>query len=276
MITSIEEVCNDLPHFGTITSEGKTIEIWAKPINHRNFQEYHKAGIYCIENWRSNKIYIGMSSDISNRIKIHKRELNPNTIAVHHNPGMYEDSLLYGIDNFSFGVIETFDDNVKRDFLLQREEEWIRYYENQSSSCIYNKNRCTKYGGVNYTSECDRFNTEEKLINTVLMNDENRPLMRYNSKETKSIIKSVRVTESVNKLIEDSPYSLSELIERGLSSNSNVPPSQKEKFPIEYLISDVLQMKVIAFDMRNDKLFGYVDYLERRLMQYKKGEIEFI
>ena len=276
MIKSVEEVCNDLPHFGTINPEGEAIDIWAKPISYRNYQEYHKAGIYCIENFLLNKIYIGMSKDISNRIKTHRRELNPNNSMIHHNQEMYDDSIKYGFHNFSFGVIETFDDNTEREFLLQREEEWIRYYENLSPSCIYNKNRCSKYVEGNYNSEFDTFSPEEKIINNVLMNDENRPLMKLNLKQTKSIIKSVRVTESMDKLIEDSPYTLSEIIERGLSSDNNITPSSKDKFSIDYLISDVLAMKLEAHNIRSDKLFGYADYLEKRLMQFKKGEIEFI
>ena len=47
-----------------------------------------------------------------------------------------------------------------------------------------------------------------------------------------------------------------------------------EPFPIDYLISDVLQMKVEAHNIMNDKLFYYADYLEKRLLQLKKGEIE--
>ena len=47
-----------------------------------------------------------------------------------------------------------------------------------------------------------------------------------------------------------------------------------EPFPVDYLISDVLQMKVEAHNIMNDKLFYYADYLEKRLLQIKKGEIE--
>ena len=49
---------------------------------------------------------------------------------------------------------------------------------------------------------------------------------------------------------------------------------KNEIFPIDYLISDVLQMKVEAHNIMNDKLFYYADYLEKRLIQIKKGEIE--
>lgn len=145
MIESVEQVCSNLPHFGTINQDGKDIEIWAKVISHHNYQQFNTAGIYCIENYITNKIYIGMSKDVAGRIKTHKRELNPRSAIVHHNKEMYHDSVQYGLHNFSFGVLETFDEDVSREFLLQREEEWIRYYENQSENCLYNKLRCYKF-----------------------------------------------------------------------------------------------------------------------------------
>lgn len=153
MLESVEQVCNNLPHFGTITQDGKDIEIWAKAISYRNYQQYNTAGIYCIENYITNKIYIGMSKDIASRIKTHRRELNPMTAIVHHNKEMYHDSVQYGLHNFSFGVLETFNGDVSREFLLQREEEWIRYYEDQSENCLYNKLRCYKFEELELESQ---------------------------------------------------------------------------------------------------------------------------
>ena len=48
----------------------------------------------------------------------------------------------------------------------------------------------------------------------------------------------------------------------------------KEVFPIDWLISDILAMKLEAHNIMNDKLFNYADYIEKRLLQIKKGEIE--
>lgn len=271
MIESVEQVCSNLPHFGTINQDGKDIEIWAKVISHHNYQQFNTAGIYCIENYITNKIYIGMSKDVAGRIKTHKRELNPRSAIVHHNKEMYHDSVQYGLHNFSFGVLETFDDDVSREFLLMREEEWIRYYENQSEKCLYNKNRCNKYNEITYTPGCDRFSPDEQIINNVLLNDPNRNLMKFEDKETKGIVKSVRVTESMNNKIMEANVPLVEIIERGLSCSKN----PTENFPIDYLIQDVLQMKVEAHNIQNDKLFYFADYLERRLFEFKKGEIEF-
>jgi len=47
-----------------------------------------------------------------------------------------------------------------------------------------------------------------------------------------------------------------------------------EEFPIDYLILDVLHMKVEAWDSGNQKLFNYCTYLEERFLQVKKGEIK--
>ena len=49
---------------------------------------------------------------------------------------------------------------------------------------------------------------------------------------------------------------------------------EKEKVPIDWLIADVLSMKKEAWEIQNKKLFEYADYLEKRLFQIKRGEIE--
>lgn len=48
----------------------------------------------------------------------------------------------------------------------------------------------------------------------------------------------------------------------------------EEKLPIDWLIADVLAMKVEAWNIQNKKLFEYCSYLEKRLFQVKKGQVE--
>ena len=50
--------------------------------------------------------------------------------------------------------------------------------------------------------------------------------------------------------------------------------NKEEKLPIDWLIADVLSMKVEAWNIQNKKLFEYCNYLEKRLFQVKKSEIE--
>lgn len=47
----------------------------------------------------------------------------------------------------------------------------------------------------------------------------------------------------------------------------------EEKLPIDWLIADVLSMKVEAWNIQNGKLFNYCSYLEKRLLQVKRGEL---
>ena len=48
----------------------------------------------------------------------------------------------------------------------------------------------------------------------------------------------------------------------------------EEKLHINWLIADVLAMKVEAWNIQNGKLFNYCSYLEKRLLQIKRGEVE--
>ena len=43
--------------------------------------------------------------------------------------------------------------------------------------------------------------------------------------------------------------------------------------PIDWLISDVLSMKVEAWKIQNKEIFDYCDYLEKCLFRIKKGEL---
>ena len=47
----------------------------------------------------------------------------------------------------------------------------------------------------------------------------------------------------------------------------------EEKLPNDWLIADVLSMKVEAWNIQNGKLFNYCSYLEKRLLQVKRGEL---
>lgn len=47
----------------------------------------------------------------------------------------------------------------------------------------------------------------------------------------------------------------------------------EEKLPIDWLIADILSMKVEAWQIQNKKLFEYCNYLEKRLFQVKRGEV---
>jgi group I intron endonuclease len=80
-------------------------------------------GIYKIENLINGKIYIGQSVDIQYRFRNHKSEsFNPKSNA--YDTAIHRAIRKYGVDNFSFDVVEECD----QDELREREIYWINYY----------------------------------------------------------------------------------------------------------------------------------------------------
>ena len=80
-----------------------------------------KSGIYCIENLKNGKKYIGQSYNIDYRWNEHKRRLITQR---HTNKHLQASFNKYGIENFKFYVIEY----CKEDKLNEREIYWISYY----------------------------------------------------------------------------------------------------------------------------------------------------
>lgn len=80
-------------------------------------------GIYKITNLINQKKYIGQSIDIERRFKEH--HINPfNTIDCANKQLFYQAIKKYGIDNFSFEVLE----ECKVEELDEKEKYWIKYY----------------------------------------------------------------------------------------------------------------------------------------------------
>lgn len=94
-----------------------------------------KSGIYKIICLKNNKIYIGSSKNILQRINVHKRHLRKNK---HINPYVQNAWNKYGEENFVFEVLEECD----IENLLEREQYWMDY------TLCYNReigfNNCVK------------------------------------------------------------------------------------------------------------------------------------
>lgn len=102
-------------------------------------------GIYKITNLVNGHSYIGQSIDIARRWRAHR---SYNKTEVGHRP-LYRAFEKYGLDNFSFEIIEECD----KKFLNEREQYWINYYD-------------TFYNGYNLTEGGDgTVNTIVKLTN---------------------------------------------------------------------------------------------------------------
>lgn len=122
------------------------------------------AGIYKIENKINHKIYIGCSQDIEKRWYNHKYDAfndNQNHFAIH------QAFRKYGINNFSFSIIEIVEDKEKR---FEREKFWIKYYDS------YKKGYNETLGGDTGPEISGELNPKAKLTNTDVFNIRTRVL----------------------------------------------------------------------------------------------------
>lgn len=81
-----------------------------------------KSGIYCIKNDINNKVYVGKAKNLSNRWEQHKSKLLKNN---HDNIFLQQDFNEYGIDAFTFSVLEYVPEQPNLDkVLFAKEKEW--------------------------------------------------------------------------------------------------------------------------------------------------------
>lgn len=89
------------------------------------------SGIYCIENIKNNKKYIGQSKNINDRWCKHKNELNHGT---HDNDYLQKSWNKYGEENFKFYVLE----ECPVEELNDRERHYIDFYNTLNREYGYN------------------------------------------------------------------------------------------------------------------------------------------
>lgn len=112
-------------------------------------------GIYCIQNIKTNKKYIGQSIDIETRIKRHFRQLRR---GIHHSIYLQRSYDLYGEQNFRSTVLE----QCEVQELDAKQKYWIRFYDSHNNG--YNM---TDGGqGVVGWEATDSFKQKMKEINS--------------------------------------------------------------------------------------------------------------
>ena len=84
------------------------------------------SGIYKITNKVNGKCYIGQSINIKKRLSQHKSQTYRN---IHINKILYQAIKKYGIENFTFDIIEKCETNSLDD----REKYWIEYYDSYNN-----------------------------------------------------------------------------------------------------------------------------------------------
>lgn len=109
------------------------------------------SGIYKITNLETNECYVGSSKDVKSRWTIHKC---PSAWKKQKNNKLYQDFQQYGLDKFSFEIVEetenlkereqywidllkpSYNDRMANGWDLERYKEHLKEYNNQL--CIYN------------------------------------------------------------------------------------------------------------------------------------------
>lgn len=88
--------------------------------------------IYEIRCVKNNKVYIGQTTNLKNRIKHHFNELQK---CKHSNPFLQKDYNNYKKSSFKVTILEK---NVSQELKLQKETYWINYYGGTDSKNVYN------------------------------------------------------------------------------------------------------------------------------------------
>lgn len=95
-----------------------------------------KAGIYCIKNDINGKVYVGKAKNLSNRWEQHKSKLLKDN---HDNALLQQDFNEYGIDAFTFSVLEYVPEQTNLDkILFAKEKEWGNKLNARDENCGYN------------------------------------------------------------------------------------------------------------------------------------------
>lgn len=112
------------------------------------------SGIYKITNNVNGKCYIGQSIDIEKRFSQHK---SGNYRKLHINKRLYKAFEKYGINNFSFDII----DKCEINSLDDREIYWIEHYDSYANG--YNDTKGGK-GAKGFNHCCIRITDKNKMI----------------------------------------------------------------------------------------------------------------
>lgn len=93
------------------------------------------SGIYKIENNITHNVYIGKAKDFNSRWRQHKSEANSNK----NNNHLYNAIRKYGIDNFTFSIVEEIPLELYSTISSEREKYWIKFYNAYEDHDNYNE-----------------------------------------------------------------------------------------------------------------------------------------
>ena len=145
----------------------------------------HSGGVYYIKNLVNNKLYIGSSVDIQQRIAAHKTELRNGK---HKNNYLQNSWNKYGEDSFEFGIIEEID--ASKEDLRDVEQYYMDYFD-----------VCNRENGFNISCDAERYIPDEfhKKMRSIMYSKEKNPFYgKHHTSQTKEIIRQSKLGLELN------------------------------------------------------------------------------
>lgn len=151
-------------------------------------------GVYKITNKRNNKIYVGSSNNILYRWSQHLNELYNN---IHANERLQQDFNLYGIESFSFEILELILDSNK---LLSKEQKYIIDSKSYLDDIGYNVIVNTKINTTKSSKNINKISINTENLYKININNNSMEQLRNNLKiiEVKDVFKKNKIIERFN------------------------------------------------------------------------------
>lgn len=149
------------------------------------------SGIYVIRNIINNKIYIGSSSNLIKRIRIHKSKLKSNK---HHSAILQNSYNKYGEESFEYEIVEYVMDNS---MLGDREQVWIDFFRPEFNVRLI----ATSNVGIKRSDEF-RENCRKRMIGSIPWNKGKKGSIPWNkglTSENDARVKSYGEKQSITK-----------------------------------------------------------------------------
>jgi group I intron endonuclease len=145
-----------------------------------------KTGIYCIENIKNGKKYIGSSIDCERRWYIHKWHLNKGK---HPNMHLQNAWITYGQNFFNFSILE----EVDKSNLLNKEKEYIDLFNTINNLFGYNiaNNTLSPMLGRKHSDE------SKTLMSLVKIGEKNSFFNKKHTEETKEKIRKRKINKKL-------------------------------------------------------------------------------
>lgn len=159
--------------------------------------------VYKLINVYNNKILIGSTKDLYNRICHYRADINKKNPLKYYNREFYNDLIKYGHVGFDVETIEVFDKNISDIDLKNKESYYIKFYNSTDKNVGYNIRLDIngKYIISNSTREIKRRQTKEQWANGIRDGHSDKLKEYWNNNIKRKEQQSIVMTEALTKYV---------------------------------------------------------------------------